>query len=136
MKLRWNHPLLLLEQGDLVIFSSIIIPGNEMLISRLVEKFQARKIKTLQSHNTILPIHVSGHPCKGELDLLYRWVQPQIAVPVHGEAAHITANAGVARAAGVPQQLSGLNGDLFVLAPKPRLWPGFAKTGRIAISSH
>ncbi|MDP2713313.1 ribonuclease J [Rheinheimera sp.] len=131
-----NHPLLLLEQGDLVIFSSIIIPGNEMLISRLVEKFNARNIQTLQSHNTALPIHVSGHPNRGELDLLYRWVQPQIAVPVHGEAAHLAANATVAKAAGVPQQLTGLNGDLFVLAPTPRLWPGFAKTGRIAINSH
>ena len=130
-----SHPQLLLEQGDLVIFSSIIIPGNEMLISRLVEKFQARKIKTLQSHNTTLPIHVSGHPCKGELDLLYRWVQPQIAVPVHGEAAHLQANAAVAKTAGIPLQLTGLNGDLFVLAPTPRLWHGFAKTGRIAVPS-
>src|SRR5690606_30779171 len=69
-----NHPLLLLEQGDLVIFSSIIIPDNEMLISRLVEKFNARNIQTLQSHDTELPIHVSGHPNRGELDLLYRWV--------------------------------------------------------------
>jgi ribonuclease J len=129
-----SHPLLLLEQGDLVIFSSIIIPGNEMLISRLVEKFNARNIQTLQSHNTTLPIHVSGHPNRGELDLLYRWVQPQIAVPVHGEAAHLAANATVAKAAGVPQQLTGLNGDLFVLAPTPRLWPGFAKTGRIALA--
>jgi ribonuclease J len=129
-----NHPLLLLEQGDLVIFSSIIIPGNEMLISRLVEKFHARKIQTLQSHDTELPVHVSGHPNRGELDLLYRWVQPQIAVPVHGEAAHLAANAAVAKAAGVPQQLTGLNGDLFVLAPTPRLWPGFTRAGRIALA--
>ena len=129
-----NHPLLLLEQGDLVIFSSIIIPGNEMLISRLVEKFHARKIQTLQSHDTELPVHVSGHPNRGELDLLYRWVQPQIAVPVHGEPAHLAANAAVAKAAGVPQQLTGLNGDLFVLAPTPRLWPGFTRAGRIALA--
>jgi len=130
-----SHPQLLLEPDDLVIFSSIIIPGNEMLISRLIEKFQARNIKTLQSHNTTLPIHVSGHPCKGELDLLYRWVQPQIAVPVHGEAAHLQANAAVAKTAGIPLQLTGLNGDLFVLAPTPRLWHGFAKTGRISLPS-
>ena len=54
-------------------------------------------------------------------------------VPVHGEAAHLAANADVAKAAGVPQQLTGLNGDLFVLAPVPRLWPGFVKAGRIAL---
>lgn len=129
-----SHPLLLLQQGDLVIFSSIIIPGNEMLISRLVDKFNARNIQTLQSHDTDLPIHVSGHPCRGELGLLYSWVQPQVAVPVHGEAAHLAANAEVAKTAGVPQQLTGLNGDLFVLAPAPRIWPGFTKTGRIALA--
>ncbi len=129
-----SHPLLLLEQDDLVIFSSIIIPGNEMLIGRLVEQFQARQIKTLQRHETALPIHVSGHPNRGELDLLYRWVQPDIAVPTHGEDVHLKANANIARAAGVLQQLTGLNGDLFELAPNPRVWPGFAKTGRIAIA--
>jgi ribonuclease J len=128
-----SHPLLLLEQDDLVIFSSIIIPGNEMLISRLVEQFQAKQITTLQHHDTALPIHVSGHPNKGELDLLYRWVQPAIAVPTHGEDAHLKANAAIAQNAGVKQQLTGLNGDLFVLAPDPRVWRGFASTGRIAI---
>mgnify|MGYP006195661463 FL=1 len=127
------HPLLLLEQHDLVIFSAIIIPGNEMLISRLVDKFHARNIRTMQSHDTDLPIHVSGHPNMGELDLLYRWVQPQLAVPTHGEAAHLAANASIAKAAGVPQQLTGENGDLFVLAPMPRCWPGFARVGRIAV---
>lgn len=127
------HPLLLLEQGDMVIFSSIIIPGNEMLISRLVDKFKARNISTLQSHDTSLPIHVSGHPNSAELDLLYRWVQPQIAVPTHGENAHLQANAAIAKAAGVPRQLTGLNGDLFVLAPQAKVMPAFAKVGRIAI---
>jgi len=129
-----RHPLLLLEQEDLVIFSSIIIPGNEMLIARLVEKFKARHITTMQSHDTDLPIHVSGHPNGAELDLLYRWVQPKIAVPTHGEAAHLAENANIARAAGVPIQLCGQNGDLFELAPNPRLWPGYAKVGRLAVN--
>ncbi|MDX1391306.1 MAG: ribonuclease J [Rheinheimera sp.] len=128
-----NHPLLLLEADDLVIFSAIIIPGNDMLIARLVAQFKAKRINTLQQHDTALPIHVSGHPNQGELELLYRWVQPAIAVPTHGEMAHLAANAGIAKAAGVPQQLCGLNGDLFMLAPKAQLWPGFAPVGRIAI---
>jgi len=76
---------------------------------------------------------VSGHPNKGELDLLYRWVQPQIAVPTHGEAAHMAANADIAKVAGVPRQLTGENGDLFVLAPTPRRWQNFARVGRIAV---
>ncbi|CAM5224696.1 MBL fold hydrolase [Alishewanella longhuensis] len=104
---------MLLEENDLVIFSAIMIPGNEMLISRLIDKFKAKKVQVLQPADTLLPIHVSGHPNQGELDLLYRYVKPAIAVPVHGEAPHMRANAEVARQAGVPQQLLGQNGDLF-----------------------
>ncbi|WP_423188218.1 ribonuclease J [Alishewanella sp. d11] len=128
-----RHPQLLLEENDLVIFSAIMIPGNEMLISRLIDKFKAKKVQVLQPTDTLLPIHVSGHPNQGELDLLYRYVNPAIAVPVHGEEPHMRANAEVARQAGVPQQLVGQNGDLFVLAPQARCWHNFVKVGRIAI---
>ncbi len=130
-----RHPQLLLEEDDLVIFSAIMIPGNEMLISRLIDKFKAKKVQVLQPTDTLLPIHVSGHPNQGELDLLYRYVKPAIAVPVHGEEPHMRANAEVARQAGVPQQLVGQNGDLFVLAPQARCWHNFVKVGRIAIEN-
>ena len=104
-----------------------------MLVSRLLDKLKLLKVRTLQPADSLLPIHVSGHPNQGELDLLYRYVKPAIAVPVHGEAAHMQANAAVARAAGVAQQLTGQNGDLFVLAPKARIWPKAVNTGRIAV---
>lgn len=127
-----RHPHLLLQDNDLVLFSANLIPGNEMLVSRLLDKLKLLKVRTLQPADSLLPIHVSGHPNQGELDLLYRYVKPAIAIPVHGEAAHMQANAAVARAAGVPQQLTGQNGDIFVLAPKARIWPQAVTTGRIA----
>lgn len=130
-----RHPQLLLEENDLVIFSAMMIPGNEMLISRLVDKFKAKKVQVLQPGDTLLPIHVSGHPNQGELDLLYRYVKPEIAVPVHGEVPHMQANAEVAKQAGVPKQLLGQNGDLFILAPQARCWHNFVKAGRIAIEN-
>jgi ribonuclease J len=126
---------LLVEENDLVLFSSILIPGNEMLVSRLIAQLTLLKVRTLQSADSPLPIHVSGHPNQGELDLLYRYVQPAIAIPVHGEAAHMRANAAVAKLAGVPQQFTGQNGDLFVLAPQPRIWPQAVATGRIAVEN-
>jgi ribonuclease J len=92
------------------------------------------KVRTLQSADSPHLIHVSGHPNQGELDLMYNYVQPAIAVPVHGEAAHIQANAEVARSAGVPQQLTGQNGDLFVLAPQARIWHQAVTSGRIAVA--
>ena len=62
---------------------------------------------------------------------MYRWVLPRIAVPVHGESRHMKCNAAIAKAASVPFQLLGLNGDCFDLingrikraaAPVGRLW--------------
>ena len=122
-----------LDADDLVIFSAMRIPGNEQAIDRLVAQFKGRKIRTLQAHETDKVIHVSGHPCREELKQLYAWVQPQIAIPVHGEPKHLDANADVARLSHVPQQLVGRNGDLYQLAPSVSVRRQQVKVGRIAL---
>ncbi|MDE8601813.1 ribonuclease J [Marinomonas sp. RSW2] len=122
-----------LEADDLVIFSAMRIPGNEQAIDRLAEQFKGRKIRTLQAHETDLTIHVSGHPCQEELKQLYTWVQPQLAIPVHGEPKHLDANAEVAKRSHVPQQLIGRNGDLYQLAPSVKVQRQQVKVGRIAL---
>lgn len=129
-----NYRDLSLDEGDLVIFSSIIIPGNEKSIENLLGAFKARKIVTVLSEESDLPIHASGHPCQDELKQMYEWVRPQIAVPTHGEIAHMVANAEMARQSHVPRSLTGLNGDLFVLAPEQRVIKNCVKTGRIVIN--
>jgi ribonuclease J len=123
-----------LDADDLVIFSAMMIPGNEAAIMRLVEQFKGRKIRTLQQQDTALTIHVSGHPCKDELSQLYTWVQPEIAVPCHGEAAHLEANGQVAKASQVSRQLIGRNGDLYQLAPQVCIRRQLVKTSRIALA--
>lgn len=122
-----------LEADDLVIFSAMRIPGNEQAIDRLAEQFKGRKIRTLQAHETDLTIHVSGHPCQEELKQLYTWVQPQLAIPVHGEPKHLDANAEVAKRSHIPQQLIGRNGDLYRLAPSVNVQRQQVKVGRIAL---
>ena len=122
-----------LEADDLVIFSAMRIPGNEQAIDRLAEQFKGRKIRTLQAHETDLTIHVSGHPCQEELKQLYTWVQPQLAIPCHGEPKHLDANAEVAKRSHVPQQLIGRNGDLYQLAPSVKVQRQQVKVGRIAL---
>jgi len=122
-----------LEADDLVIFSSMRIPGNELAIDRLAEQFKGRKIRTLQAHETDLTIHVSGHPCREELKQLYAWVQPQLAIPVHGEPKHLDAHAEVAKQSHVPSQLVGRNGDLYQLAPNVSIRRQQVKVGRIAL---
>jgi ribonuclease J len=129
-----THPDLALEPGDTVILSSRVIPGNEVAVERLLERLRDLGISVIQDGDVRLPLHASGHPCQEELADMYRWVQPKVAIPVHGEDAHMRANAALARAVGVPQQLVGRNGDLFMLAPTPGIRRGAAPTGRLCLN--
>jgi ribonuclease J len=125
-----------LDAGDLVLFSSIVIPGNEISIENLCKAFKARNIRTLTAEESELPIHASGHPCQDELKQMYQWVQPQIAIPTHGEAEHLQANAEIASLNHVPRSLTGLNGDLFKLAPQITVVKQAVKAGRIALQQN
>lgn len=114
-----SHFELDLEPGDTVLLSSRVIPGNEAAVGTLVRRLRARGVHVVTDGAANLPIHASGHPARAELEAMYRWVRPKVAIPVHGEAEHMAANAELARAVGVPRQLTGVNGDLFMLAPVP-----------------
>ncbi|GAB5379972.1 MAG: hypothetical protein Alis3KO_15150 [Aliiglaciecola sp.] len=122
-----------LDAGDTVIFSSIIIPGNEKPIENLIKRFNARNIKTVLADESEYTIHASGHPCAEELQLMYGWVEPQVAVPTHGEQVHMIANAAIAKQSGVRRSLTGKNGDLFMLAPNIGIKREAVSTGRIVI---
>ncbi|MHA7879974.1 MAG: ribonuclease J [Saccharospirillum sp.] len=126
-----THPDLILEAGDRVIFSSRVIPGNEPQIEALYRQFRHRDIEVITADDSDLPIHASGHPAQDELKQMYQWVQPKVAIPVHGEAAHMAANAAIARDQGVPRQLTGRNGDLFYIAPVPGVRRKAVPVGRL-----
>lgn len=128
---RDNHPELTLEAGDTVVFSSRVIPGNEQPVENLIKLLQQRDIKVIAAEDSAAPIHASGHPARDELAQMYQWVQPKLAIPVHGEPEHMTANAHIARDVGVKQQLTGLNGDLFYLAPVKGIRRKAVATGRL-----
>lgn len=110
-----NHPTVSLGKGDAVIFSSRVIPGNELTIFELHNKLAALGVELLTSEDHF--VHVSGHPCRDELSEMYRWTRPQIAVPVHGEPRHQTEHARLARSLQVPQAIVPQNGQLIRLAP-------------------
>lgn len=111
-----RHPALNLDPGDVVVFSARTIPGNEAEIEALTTQFRDRGINVIHADEYQLPIHASGHAYQDELAQMYRWVNPNIAIPVHGEAKHMAKNAIIAKGSGVPAQLQGRNGDLFVIA--------------------
>jgi len=110
-----SHPHVHLAEGDTVIFSSRVIPGNELAIFEMQNQFAARGVNLLTAEDHF--VHVSGHPCREELAQMYRWIRPRVAVPVHGEMRHQVAHARLARELQVPQALVPENGQLFRLAP-------------------
>lgn len=129
-----QHRSVELEAGDLVIFSAMEIPGNEDAIARLVGKLEAQSIRVVRRKDSALAIHASGHPNQDELKALYDWVQPRVAIPVHGEPEHIDAHALLAKRQGVQSQLRGKNGDLYLIAPHIGIRRNAVNAGRIALS--
>lgn len=109
-----NHPLTL-EAGDVVLFSSRQIPGNEIAIGRIQNRLADRDIALITDRQSL--IHVSGHPGRPELEALYSWIRPEILVPVHGEIRHMREQAKLGVASGIPAAVFQRNGDLVRLAP-------------------
>ena len=110
-----NHRNVILEKGDLVIFSSRVIPGNETAINQMQNRLLSKGVEVIGESEP--GIHVSGHPCRDELAEMYRLVRPKIAVPVHGEIKHMMAHAELARSMQVPEAIVIENGQALRLEP-------------------
>lgn len=104
-----------LSPGDIVVFSSRTIPGNEKAILEIKNLLIDQGIKIIEDGDAL--VHVSGHPRRSELRRMYEWTRPRIAVPVHGEAAHLVAHGALASASGVPEVAQIRDGDMLRLAP-------------------
>lgn len=110
-----DHRHVVFEKNDLVIFSSRVIPGNEMSISRVQNRLLWNGVEVIGENER--GVHVSGHPCRDELAEMYRLVRPKIAVPVHGEYKHMLAHAELARSLQVPEAVVIENGQALRLRP-------------------
>jgi ribonuclease J len=110
-----QHPSIALSKGDRVILSSRTIPGNEKPVGRIINSLVLQGVEVITDRNAL--VHVSGHPRRGEVEQLYGWLKPTIAIPAHGEPLHLSEHAKVARALGVPHVLMALDGNIVRLAP-------------------
>ena len=109
------HPHVSLNIGDTVIFSSREIPGNELAIRRIQDRFISQGVKIVTENDA--HVHVSGHPSSEEMTALYQIIKPKIAIPVHGEARHLVKHADLARSCQVPEVVVPRNGSVIKLAP-------------------
>ncbi len=110
-----DHPAVTLNKGDTVIFSSRTIPGNEKAVGGIINGLVTQGVEVITDRTHL--VHVSGHPRRDELRDMISWVRPQILIPVHGEALHLSEHAKLARASGVPKVITCRNGDLVKLGP-------------------
>ncbi|HJU32036.1 MAG TPA: ribonuclease J [Hyphomicrobiaceae bacterium] len=124
-----QHPDVGLGDGDLVIFSSRTIPGNERPVGRIQNALIDLGCEIVTDADAL--VHVTGHPRREELVEMYGWVKPHIAIPMHGEARHLHEHAKLARAAGVAKVMEPRNGDMVRLAPGPAEFIDEAPVGRL-----
>ena len=129
-----DHPRIVLEEGDTVVFSSRTIPGNEGSVARVHNNLVRRGIRVVTSKEA--PVHVSGHPSRDEMKTLYEHVRPRIAVPVHGETRHMVEHAALARSMGAEHAVVGEDGAMIRLAPGVPEIVGHVPVGRLALDGN
>src|SRR5690606_32819600 len=126
---RGDHPVIDLNAGDRMIFSSWAIPGNEREVIDIRNRLLDKGVEVITRDDAL--VHVTGHPRREELRRLYSWVKPQVLVPVHGEAMHLEAHAKLGREQGIPNVCEARNGDLVRLFPEPLAFPAEVRTGEL-----
>jgi ribonuclease J len=124
-----EHPTATLAPGDIVVFSSRTIPGNEKAVGKIINGLVAQGIEVVTDRTQL--VHVSGHPRRAELAQMYAWLRPKIAIPAHGEAVHLSEHANFARAQGVSEVIRALNGDIVLLAANQAGIVGQVEHGRL-----
>ena len=94
-----THRKVSIKPGDVIIFSSHPIPGNEKAVSKVMNEL-AKKGASVIFQDT----HVSGHACQEEIKLIYTLTKPQYAIPVHGEYRHLKRHKDLAIEMGIPKE--------------------------------
>jgi len=128
---RDDHKHLNLAPGDTVIFSSKIIPGNEITLGALFNQLVEKGVKVITEKDAF--VHVSGHPGRSELRKMYGWTKPKCAIPVHGEARHLYRHAALALEIGVEHTIVPSNGDVIEISEDGLKLIDKAPVGRTAL---
>ena len=129
------HPDVNIENGDTIIFSSKIIPGNEKKLYALQNSFVKRNIEVITEENAF--VHVSGHANREDLKDMYQWVKPKCVIPVHGEHRHMKEHINFAKEMQIPFNLKIENGNIIKISKnqKPEIIDQ-APTGKIYLDGN
>ena len=124
------HKKIKIMPGDVIVFSSQPIPGNEKAVSNVMNEL-AEIGATVVFGDT----HVSGHACQEDIKLIYSLVQPKYSIPVHGEMRHLRAQAALARSLGIPSENTFIlhSGDVLEIGEDSAKIIGKVQTGTILV---
>ena len=129
-----SHRNIKIQQGDSVIFSSKIIPGNDKRISWLMNQLARAGVDVMTERDHF--VHVSGHPSRNELQQMYELVRPRVAIPVHGELVHIHQHAKMAKEWGVPHSVTVEDGCVVSLSHDKTEIIGQVQARQLALDGH
>lgn len=131
---RDEHKRIHLAPGDNVVFSSKIIPGNELTLGALFNDLAKKNVNVVTEKDAF--IHVSGHPGRAELQKMYDWTKPNCVIPVHGEHRHLRRHADFAREVGIEHTIVPQNGDLIEIASTGLTKVDEVPVGRFALDGN
>lgn len=112
-----RHPQIKFDKGDMAIFSSKTIPGNEKSVAAVFNDLAEQGVEIVTNDDAM--IHTSGHPRQEELQEYYSWLKPAALIPMHGEMRHLDFHTRFAKKSGIEKTLRVTNGELTQLLPGP-----------------
>ena len=126
-----SHRYINLESGDLVIFSSRDIPGNEKFINNLKNLLIRQRVEVITNDDDL--VHTSGHGHAEEIKKIYNMTRPYISIPIHGEPKHLEAHSKLAQSSQVPITKILENGKIIKLAPDKPEFLNSIQTGKMIV---
>lgn len=128
-----DHREVSIDQGDTVVLSARVIPGNEKSVSRVVNHLYRRGAEVIVGGRP--PLHVSGHAGQEELKILLTLTRPRFFIPIHGELRQIYNHARLAEQAGVPREhiIMGQTGDVIEMSAREARLAGRVQVGRVFV---
>lgn len=129
-----SHEKIKLTPQDTVVLSSSAIPGNELLIDRIINALIASGIKVV-SDATTANVHASGHACAEELKFMHALVRPRYFMPIHGEMRHLFAHKQIAEYMGMPADriFLGEIGRVLEIDGNGARWNGTVPSGKVLV---
>jgi ribonuclease J len=128
-----EHKQVEIKEGDTVVISARVIPGNERSIARIINNLYRQGAKVY--YEKVSEIHVSGHASQEEQKLMINMIKPKFFMPIHGEYRHLVTHAGLAERTGIPREniMIAENGDVLEITPDSFEKIGHTRNGRVFV---